>query len=73
VSGSHEPRRPEWECACCAQPWPCPPARVELGEQYVDDPAGLAKRLMGELSHAAREIPTAPAAELHERFVAWTW
>jgi hypothetical protein len=72
MTGSHEPLRPSWECGCCGEPWPCPPARVELGERFVGDPAGLATRLMGELLQAAREMPTAPAAELHERFVAWT-
>ena len=68
----HPPLRPSWDCATCAQPWPCPPARVELGERYATDRIGLAVYVGMQLDHAARESPAADPGDLYERFVAWT-
>ncbi|GAB2952209.1 hypothetical protein GCM10027280_45760 [Micromonospora polyrhachis] len=63
--------RPAWSCGTCGQPWPCSPARVELGEAYVDDPVGLLVHLCRLLILAAGET-TVPAEELRERFIAWS-
>lgn len=66
-----QPTRPDWMCNTCRQPWPCPPARVELGEAYIDDPVGLLVLTSRLLILAAAET-TVPVDELRERFVAWT-
>lgn len=63
--------RSDFRCAVCEQPWPCLPARVQLGEQYARDPAGLAELMSDYLFEAVR-VFLAPPQELHERFVAWT-
>lgn len=68
----HPPLRPLWDCAECGEPWPCKPARVELGERYAGDRFGLAVYVGMQLDHAAREMATADAGDLYERFVAWT-
>lgn len=68
----HSPLRPSWDCGTCGQPWPCPPARVELGERYAGDRVGLAVYVGMQLDHAAREMATADASDLYERFVSWT-
>ena len=68
----HQPDRPGWDCRSCGQPWPCPPARVRLGEAYGRDRVGLGMYLGGLLFVAAAEIPAATPQELFERFVAWT-
>lgn len=68
----HPPTRPSWDCATCGQPWPCPPALVELGERYATDPVALAVYMSTQLDHAVREMSTPDARDLYERFVAWT-
>lgn len=68
----HPPSRPQWHCELCDSPWPCDPAREQLAEQYGPDRVGLSIYVGGRLADAARELPTAPPGELHERFVAWT-
>ncbi|MDG4766775.1 hypothetical protein O7632_22125 [Solwaraspora sp. WMMD406] len=72
---AHEPHRPSWTCVVCpaGTPWPCPPARTQLAEAYVDDPVGLSTDLAAMLPYAADEAAISDPAELHERFVAWTW
>ncbi len=69
---AHPPLRPSWDCASCGTPWPCSPARVEIGERYADDRVGLAIYAGMQLDHAAREVPAADPADLYERFVSWT-
>jgi len=64
------PVRPAWSCGTCGQPWPCSPARFELGEAYIDDPVGLLVHLCRLLILAAGET-TVPVDELRERFIAW--
>jgi hypothetical protein len=60
-------------CAGCGQPYPCSPARVELGETYAGDRVGLSVYMGMQLEHAAGDIGhTTPPAELFERFLAWT-
>nr|MDT0661700.1 hypothetical protein [Micromonospora sp. DSM 115978] len=66
----HQLDRYRWDCAQCAAPWPCPPARVELTEAYVGDPLGLAE-LMGRLLAEATPVTGLPGAELTERFTGW--
>ena len=68
----HLPEQPGWDCLACRQPWPCPPARVRLGEEYGRDRVSLSMYMAGLLNEAAGEIPSVTPQELFERFVAWT-
>ncbi|MEU7609564.1 hypothetical protein [Micromonospora sp. NPDC049204] len=72
LEGQHLPRRPEWDCAACEKEWPCDPARVLLAETYGDNRISLSMYLASLLYAALTEMPETSAAELHERFVAWT-
>lgn len=73
VDQGHLPQRPSWQCTSCDQPWPCPPARVQLGEAYAGDPFGLAMYAATLLEQAAAEVDNhVTPRELYERFVAWT-
>jgi hypothetical protein len=67
----HRPARPSWDCTGCAKPWPCDPAREQLAAELRG--TWLRIYLCIERSNAARDNPRIPAAELHERFIAWTW
>lgn len=68
----HQPERPSWDCLSCRQPWPCPPARVQLGEAYGPDRAGLGMYLGALLFAAVAEMPTVSSGDLFDRFIAWT-
>lgn len=75
LDGEHLPRRPEWDCRTCDQrgtPWPCEPARAGLAEAYGQNRVGLAMYVGSLLFVAAAELPAPSAAELYQRFVAWT-
>lgn len=72
LQGEHLPRRPQWDCQACEQPWPCDPARVRLAEVYGANRVNLAIYVAGLLFVATSELPTADTADLYERFVAWT-
>ncbi|MFY1635804.1 hypothetical protein ACN27F_21430 [Solwaraspora sp. WMMB335] len=71
----HDPVRPSWTCAVCPDgtPWPCPPGRVQLAEAYADEPVALSVDVGELLPLAAEEAGIIDPAELHERFVSWTW
>ncbi|MFV2107998.1 flavin reductase [Micromonospora sp. LOL_015] len=71
----HEPTRPSWCCAVCPDgtPWPCPPGRTQLAEAYVGEPVALSVDVGELLTLAAEEAGITDPAELHERFVSWTW
>lgn len=73
MTADHTPHRPAWLCDQCGKPWPCSPARVELGEQYGRDRVALAMYTSTMLVDAAAEIgDQVEPPELYERFVAWT-
>lgn len=69
VSG-HDPHQPSWDCAKCPgdKPWPCDTAREEL----VRLPDRGATRMGALLEQAFADGLRLPAAEMWERFVAWT-
>jgi len=70
----HRPERPEWSCAIDGEPWPCHAARVELAEEYVDNPTALTLYLASYLYDAvddyAGTTDRAPP-DLFERFLGW--
>ncbi|WP_240033066.1 hypothetical protein [Micromonospora globbae] len=68
----HQPERPSWDCLSCRQPWPCPPARVKLGETYGPDRIGLGMYMGALLLAAVIEMPEPAPDDLFQRFVAWT-
>lgn len=71
LAGTHQPRRPQWVCRCCGDPYPCQAERDRLVAAY-----GLSREL-GELAsemlhEAVRDLPDASVADLYDRFVRWT-
>jgi hypothetical protein len=67
---AHAPQRPSWDCAGCARPWPCDPAREELADSIT---ATYLTRVMSDFSTvAADDLTTTGITELHDRFVSWT-
>ena len=66
----HVAGRPSWDCLACGRPWPCDPARECLAAAM--DPIQLAMDAWTCLERAVGELPSRPAAEAFDRFVAWT-
>ncbi len=65
----HTPHRPTWDCEACDKAWPCDPARERLIGTLT--PTRIAIAMGVEMMGAARDMPTAPPAELYERFLGW--
>ena len=72
---SHVPLRPGFDCARCGQPWPCPPGKVELAEQYHGDVLGLSRYLGAELADAMEQAVADQSwgrvDNLYDRFLGW--
>lgn len=66
----HVAQRPSWDCRICGKPWPCDPAREALSIEL--DKVQLAIYLWTVLEEACNDLPTLPASETFERFLAWT-
>ncbi len=71
----HLPARPTWRCRACGIAWPCSAAKLRLLGEYRTDRSGLLvylSILQAEAAcHLAELNPSAPPAELFERFVGW--
>ena len=65
----HLPQRPTWDCRACDKPWPCDPAREGLAAELGT--TELAVYAAAHLQVAAADMPTAPPAELYDRFIGW--
>lgn len=66
----HLPVRPSWHCAGCGADWPCAAARRQLTAEH--DPVSLGIHVAELMGRAARDLPGISAADLFDRFLAWT-
>lgn len=66
----HEPRRPSWDCGSCEKPWPCDPTREAMRLELTRTTVAIRMGMYLEL--AVADLPTMPAREAFERFLAWT-
>ena len=70
MTGEHLAQRPSWDCLACDKPCPCGPARERMvGEM---DEVQLAIYAWRTLEDVAADQPTMSAAEMFDRFLAWT-
>ncbi|MET8118272.1 flavin reductase [Micromonospora sp. NPDC005189] len=71
----HRPARPTWRCGTCGVAWPCSAAKLRLLATYRLDRAALLVHLTTLQAEAASNLaalnPTAPPADLTERFTRW--
>lgn len=72
---AHLAMRPLWHCRACGQPWPCPPARESLLQEYRNDRTALLiylATLMYEAGAQLRQLgPQVDAETLADRFLLW--
>ncbi|MET7667564.1 hypothetical protein [Micromonospora luteifusca] len=64
--GVHRPQRPMWDCVLCAEPYPCPGARVSLA---AGDPWATATYLASQFVTAVNDLPAVPVINLYARFL----
>ncbi|GGQ58076.1 hypothetical protein GCM10010166_30000 [Couchioplanes caeruleus subsp. azureus] len=70
----HLGRPPGWDCAACAQPWPCTQAKSELLVEFAGRPTLLTLYLSSYMSAAAKDLTAhdgRPPADLWQRFLGW--
>jgi hypothetical protein len=67
----HSAERPSWDCRICGRPWPCDPAREAMVAEM--DRVSLAIFMWINLEDAVGDLPSAPAMELFDRFIGWTY
>lgn len=65
----HVPNQ-QWDCRSCERPWPCSTARIDLGAEFVTNPAQVGAYLNAQRAAAARDLDTDPA-DLFVRFLGW--
>lgn len=70
IGEQHQPRRPEWTCLACDQPWPCEPRRDSMRDDSWD-PVTRALAMGLRYAEALGDLPPADASELWARFFAW--
>lgn len=72
----HLPRPPAHLCQSCDEPWPCPPAQVDLVAEFYGRPSDLSMYLAGRYVEAVRDIlslnPDFDTTGMYERYLGWT-
>jgi hypothetical protein len=71
----HVPECLTWQCAGCADPWPCPAVKRELLAEYADGWPGrlsLSIYLAICMADALPDLAYVPSAALYNRFLGWT-
>ncbi len=70
----HLPCRPNWDCLHCQQPWPCPPAKAKMAEEFADNSTSLVLYLSGQMADAVDDYLTTKQPvppDLYDRFLDW--
>lgn len=71
-STSHRPlESTTWDCATCAEPWPCAERRAAFLADYEGCRHEL-RAILAMFMYSAAETLDVSARTLHERFVAWS-
>jgi hypothetical protein len=66
---AHEPLRPSWKCAADGADWPCVEAREHMLTAWTPVPRALT--MATYFTQACEDLSTAPAGEIHRRFLGW--
>ncbi|NJC67954.1 flavin reductase [Planosporangium flavigriseum] len=69
----HIPIRPNWVCAGCGAPWPCPTRRNQLLAEFDRTPVSLRLIIGGHFMDCCADLPNREVGELYGRFLGWLW
>ncbi len=67
----HTPRRPEWTCRDCAEPWPCPTRQAMLLAESRDEPVAVVLLLAACYEEADRDLTDVPTEAVYSRMFGW--
>lgn len=67
----HTPRRPDWVCRDCREPWPCPERQAMLRTEYQDQPVAVSLYLAGCLEEASTQLRGLGSDEIFDRMLGW--
>lgn len=67
----HQPVRPSWRCAWCAEAWPCQSRRFEMMNEFDGSRLLLALYMARYFGEALDDHPNVSATELYARFLGW--
>jgi hypothetical protein len=71
VTTEHTPATPSWLCACCGDPWPCPPARDAALVDRAGSLIAVTLAMAVPMTAALRDLPHLPPQDVYRRFVGW--
>lgn len=67
----HLPIRPDWTCAACGVPWPCPTRKRQLIAAYQGAYVSMMLHLSSYFIDACADMPLTASGSLHRRFLGW--
>jgi hypothetical protein len=67
----HTPRRPDWRCRNCGEPWPCPIRRVMLRAEYREQPVAVSLYLAACYHEASTHLADLGADGVYDRMLGW--
>ncbi|MEV6922919.1 hypothetical protein AB0M46_00195 [Dactylosporangium sp. NPDC051485] len=72
LMAAHQPRQPDWCCATCATPWPCPVQQASLTANiYAGNGRGVGLTLTSNVACAFLDQPRACPGCLTRQFFGW--
>jgi hypothetical protein len=67
----HTPRRPDWICRDCGEPWPCPARRAMLRAEHREQPVSVSLYLAGCYEEAQTQLSQLGSDEIYDRMLGW--
>lgn len=67
----HTPRRPDWVCRDCDQPWPCPTRKDMLIEECREQPVAVVLYLAGCYQEASTHLVDLAPDDIYTRMLGW--
>ena len=67
----HTPRRPDWSCRDCGEPWPCPTRQDMLLEEMRRQPLAVVLYLAGCYEEASSYLDDPTGDTVYTRMLGW--
>ncbi len=67
----HTPRRPDWICRDCLEPWPCPTRQAMLLDELRDQPVAVVLYLAGCYQEASTQLTELGPDVVYDRMFGW--
>ncbi|GAA0900009.1 hypothetical protein GCM10009557_76110 [Virgisporangium ochraceum] len=67
----HTPRRPDWVCRDCGEPWPCPTRRDMLLDEMRVNPLAVVLYLAACFEEASSSLDDPTGDAVYSRMFGW--